>query len=235
MINAKQWRTRVLYNAFPPFKYNYVIDTHVFPCDSKAVGELFANFKESGVDLSYGNRHYDPNRIMGSGILFKHTERMKRVWLHTYEFMSTKGVNCDQSALYNVLSNESIRNTITIKLLSFNWNFCMMKINNNGEFNWDEKCYYSSLPVNAKVRFVHGILHQCNIMNGDNDEYVNLTRILFQPGKCNTTERNARVIVSEDDFEKAVYPYNKTRVSWQKFSKLPNNSIFWPYRDFCKD
>lgn len=42
----KQWRTRMLYNAYLPFNYSYIIDSHVFPCDKKAVREvlsLFAN------------------------------------------------------------------------------------------------------------------------------------------------------------------------------------------------
>lgn len=192
-------------------------------------------FKESGEELSYGNRHYEPDRIMGSGILFKYTENMKRFWLKTYEFMSTKGVNCDQYAMSTVLLNETIRNSINIKLLSFNWNFGMMKIDSSGNFNYIENCYHSSLPMNAKVRFVHGMQNLCSILNGKNDEFINETRVFFSPGECNTTEKKTTVKSGQLNFEKAVYPCNKTKINWQRFSDLPRNSIFWPYRKFCKE
>ena len=234
VINEKQWRTRVLYNAYPPFIYNFVIDTHVFPCDSHAVGELFSQFKASTVDLSYGNRHMDPDRIMGSGILFKYSENTKNLWLRTYEFMSNTNVNCDQYALYTILSNSQIKNTLSIKYLSFNWNFCTMKINELGEFNYNQGCYISSLPVNSKVRFVHGSQSKCTMINGKNDEYINMTRVYFYPGKCRIFGSKSFVQTSYKQLASTVYPYKATNVNWQKFSLLPRNSIFWPYRDFCK-
>ena len=30
--SEKQWLTRVLYNAYLPFNYSFILDTHVFPC-----------------------------------------------------------------------------------------------------------------------------------------------------------------------------------------------------------
>lgn len=56
IMEGKQWYTRMLYNAYPPFRLNFVIDTHVFPCDRDSTIQLFSHFDHSQVDLSIGNR-----------------------------------------------------------------------------------------------------------------------------------------------------------------------------------
>ena len=56
IMKGKQWYTRMLYNAYPPFRLNFVIDTHVYPCDRDSTIQLFSQFDKSQVDLSVGNR-----------------------------------------------------------------------------------------------------------------------------------------------------------------------------------
>ena len=71
----------MLYNAYPPFRLNFVLDTHVWPCDQLAVKELFDLFDASDVDVSYGNRE---NRLypMGAGALFRDSNESHLLVIH---------------------------------------------------------------------------------------------------------------------------------------------------------
>ena len=79
-ITSKQWQTRLLYNAYLPFNYNFIIDSHVFPCDSLAIPELFHEFAVSNVDIAFGNRMNIPDRVLGACILSRWGEGSYDFW-----------------------------------------------------------------------------------------------------------------------------------------------------------
>ena len=54
--SSKQWLTRVLYNAYLPFNYSFITDTHVYPCDNKSYTDIFDLFKKSNIDISFSCR-----------------------------------------------------------------------------------------------------------------------------------------------------------------------------------
>ena len=66
-----QWYTRVLYNAYLPFYYSYILDTHVFPCYNNSYSEIFRLFKESNVDISISKRMNNHKSVSGAAVLSK--------------------------------------------------------------------------------------------------------------------------------------------------------------------
>ena len=110
----------MLYNAYPPFRLNFVIDTHVYPCDRDSTIQLFSQFDKSQVDLSVGNRVNKRGYIMGAGILFRSNPKTKAFWIEVYQTMRRLNNPDDQSGIYRVLFNKNPPN-LSFRWLSFNW------------------------------------------------------------------------------------------------------------------
>lgn len=223
----------MLYNAYPPFRLNFVIDTHVYPCDRESTIELFSQFDKSQVDLSVGNRVNRRGCIMGAGILFRSNPKTKAFWIEVYQTMRRLNNPDDQGGIYRVLFNKNPPN-LSFRWLSFNWCYASHGINEKGVFEGSGRCYRSSLPVNGKVHFIHGSPGECEIMNGKNGELENRQRCYFSSGMCNTTQKGTTVAFNEEQFNRFVSPYQPPNLYWKMFESFPNQSIFWPERDGIK-
>lgn len=233
IMKGKQWYTRMLYNAYPPFRLNFVIDTHVYPCDRDSTIQLFSQFDKSQVDLSVGNRVNKRDYIWGAGILFRSNPKTKAFWIEVYQTMRRLNNPDDQSGIYRVLFNKNPPN-LSFRWLSFNWCYASHGINEKGVFEGGGYCYRSSLPVNGKVHFIHGSPGECEIMNGKNGELENRQRCYFSSGICNTTQKGTTVAFNEEQFKSFVSPYEAPNLYWKIFESFPNQSIFWPERNGIK-
>ena len=233
IMEGKQWYTRMLYNAYPPFRLNFVIDTHVFPCDRDSTIQLFSHFDHSQVDLSIGNRANTRNSIMGAGILFRSNPKTKAFWISVYQKMRELKNADDQVGIYHTLFNKDPPN-LSFRLLSFNWLYASHGVNEKGVFNGGSGCYRTSLPVNGKVHFIHGSPGECEILNGKNGELENRQRCYFKSGTCNTTQTGTTLAFSEQQFIGFIHPYQPPNLYWKMFESFPNQSIFWPERNGIK-
>ena len=229
IFRGKQWKTRVLYNAYPPFRLNFVLDTHVFPCDKLAVKELFDRFNNTDVDISFGNRQNKRKTIMGAAALFRAGPQSHFFWKAAYNYMKSNSRADDQNGMSEALAHLK-KNRFTFRWLSFNWAFASHGVLPNGRFKGSGKCYRSSVPVNGPVRFIHGNPGQCVLMNGVNNEHVFTQRCYFSSGRCNTNMKKEAVALSETQFKEFTYPAKAANLHWQVFNTYSPTDIFWPDR-----
>ena len=103
----RQWYTRILYNAYSPFNYSFILDTHVFPCYNTSYSELFRRFKESNVDISYSNRK-NIKAISGGAVLSKWGPRSFSFWKDVVLFMKRSKCYEDQYTAMVVLKKEVV-------------------------------------------------------------------------------------------------------------------------------
>ena len=231
-INGSQWYTRMLYNAYPPFRLNYVIDSHVFPCDSTAASELFSQFNKSDVDISIGNRVNHPRYYMGGGILFRANDKTRAFWKSVYNLMVSKNNPDDQFGIGTTMNSYNGKYPFHYKQLSFNWLFASHGITDKGVFSGPGRCYRSSVPLNGKVRFVHGSPSQCKMMNGQNGEYERITRVYYISSLCNNTKRGFHVVTSQQQLQQYTHPYPPPKLDWNRVNSLSRDSIFWSSLSF---
>lgn len=231
VFQGRQWKTRVLYNAYPPFALNFVIDTHIFPCDKYAMSELFERFNKTDVDVSFGNRMNHRDSVMGGGALFRSNNASHFFWKNVFRAMVTKDLIDDQNGMAYVLKAYGKRERFKFEWLSFNWLFATHGVNENGQFKGAGKCYRTSLPVNGPVRFLHGVPEQCTIINGENGKHTRRVRAWFEPGVCKTKETSTQVAFSEEEYKAMIHPSNVSELYWGMFSKFPRNELFWPERE----
>ena len=226
----RQWYTRILYNAYPPFRLNFVVDTHVFPCDRDAVRELFELFDASGVDVSVGNR-VNVRSVMGAGALFRNSQNSRNFWLYAYRWMKQHNCRDDQAGIFNAIQNNKKNGAVKFKWLSFNWMFASHGITPQGKFSGPAKCYRTSLVVNGPVRFIHGY-NQCQLMNGKNREHIWKPRVPFFSFQCNTAKKGIVLAFSENELRSFVNPYRIPNLKWNTFAKYNSTSLFWPETPF---
>ena len=228
-----QWRTRVLYNAYPPFRLNFVLDTHVFPCDKLAVKELFDQFDKTDVDISFGNRQNKQVTVMGAAALFRAGKGSHFFWKAAYNYMKSVRFADDQNGMGAALKHLK-NNRFTFRWLSFNWAFASHGVLSNGVFKGSGKCYRASLPVNGPVRFIHGSPGECILMNGVHNELINQQRCYFTIGTCLTTMNRTTVALNESQFIEYTYPAKAANLHWDEFREYSPTDIFWPDRNFTR-
>ena len=226
---GRQWRTRVLYNAYPPFRLNFVLDTHVFPCDKLAVKELFDQFDKTDVDISFGNRQNKQVTVMGAAALFRAGKGSHFFWKAAYNYMKSVRFADDQNGMGAALKHLK-NNRFTFRWLSFNWAFASHGVLSNGVFKGSGKCYRSSVPVNGPVRFIHGNPGQCVLMNGVHHELINKQRCYFSPRNCKTSMKKEAVALNETQFEQFTSPAKAANLHWKVFNTYSPTDIFWPDR-----
>ena len=224
---GSQWFTRMLYNAYPPFRLNFVLDTHVWPCDQLAAKELFDQFDASDVDVSYGNRE---NRLypMGAGALFRDSNESHLLWLSIYKWLRSINYGEDQAGMLDAWNNYIPRHNVKFKWLSFNWMYATHGISEKGMFSGPSRCYRSSLVVTGPVRFIHGDPSQCDVINGQNREYIWRPRVMFWSGVCNTTGVGRFAVFSESELRDAVNPFVIPDLRWSTFAGYNKTDLFWP-------
>ena len=231
--SGRQWKTRVLYNAYPPFRLNFVLDTHVFPCDKLAVKELFDRFNNSDVDISFGNRQNKRRTVMGAAALFKAGPRSHYFWKAAYQYMKSVH-NADDQAGMSAALRHLKNNQFTFRWLSFNWAFASHGVLESGRFKGSGRCYRSSVTVNGPVRFIHGSPRECILMNGAQNEYIDHQRCYFTPGTCQTTMNRTAIALTESQFIEYTYPAKAANLYWEEFSRYPSRDIFWPERTLAQ-
>ena len=223
-----QFATRMLYNAYPVFRLNYVLDTHVYPCDESAVDDIFNLFDKTYVDIAISSR-IPRKYVMGGGVLFKANNNTHEFWKLVYQRMREIPTHCDQRGIMDILNRSSNKTVINFKWLSSNWYYASHGISQNGEFQGPARCYRSSIPVNGMVRFIHGHARECDLMNGFNNSLINTQRAWFQPGLCNTTRKEVGIARSENELKNFIgNNISLPKMNWKKYSQAPSKELLWP-------
>lgn len=222
----KQWQTRLLYNAYLPFNYSFIIDSHVYPCDSLAIPEIFDQFKQLGVDIGLGNRMNIPDRILGGAVLSKWGEGSWEFWKRSYEVMIEKGLVDDQEAM-RIVRNTEWNQRYSWKLLSSNWIFASHGIDSEGVFDGAGRCYRSSVIVTGPVRWIHGNPDECSLMNGQHYEYASFPRVYYMKGECQGILEGNTVLFSEKEIKEAVQPYRAPVLNWKDSCRKDKLSLCW--------
>ena len=81
----------------------------------------------------------------------------------------------------------------------------------------------SSVIVTGRVRWIHGSLNDCKVMN----ERINVPRCYFKKGNCNTTGVGNYAIYSEKQLIHDVSPYISPALKWENNSKRNPVSLYW--------
>ena len=183
--SEKQWLTRVLYNAYLPFNYSYILDTHVFPCYNDSYSRIFSLFKESDADVSASCRVGGVLLLSGGAVLSKWGEASHEYWKSVYKWMLERMWFDDQRPMLIYSKNTSFWK---YRWLSSNWFFANHGINEKGIFSGPSKCYRSSVIVTGPVMWVHGGPGECMIMNGQNNSVAFKKRVYFWSGEWDEEE-----------------------------------------------
>ncbi|KAK8828881.1 hypothetical protein WA538_000884 [Blastocystis sp. DL] len=225
---GKQWRTRALYNAYPPFNISFVVDAQVYPCDAAAPNEILDLFDKSGVDLSMGNRKTRPGNIMGAGALIRASERMRQFWIETFKLMVRAHVTDDQWAIMSTRNRKGKQLNVSFRSLSFNWLFASHGVDNKGNFFGNGVCFRVSIPVTGRVRFANDNTYYCTFMNGKHNEYIHKTRAFYESRHCQTNGRGLRLAFSETEMTNLTSPYSSPPLQWEVFRNYSKTDLFWP-------
>ena len=220
--SAKQWRTRMLYNAYLPFYYSYIIDSHIFPCDNKAPREILDLFEKSQIDVSFSNRQNKKGCVSGGAALSHWSEGSFEFWKRVYLLMNKKNFMDDQTPM-SIIVRSDWSKKYKYRWLSSNWFFASHGINENAIFRGPATCYRSSIIITGPVRWIHGNIHDCVVMN----KLPNLPRCYFKSGTCNTTGIGNYAIYSEQELKRNVYPYEAPELAWYNNSRKDKTSLFW--------
>lgn len=225
--SGKQFVTRMLYNAYLPFEYSFITDTHVYPCDKKSYADILSNFRQSNIDISYSARVNGYPYAFGAAALSKWGNGSFGFWVRVHKEQVKLHNYDDQGPMTGIM--RKFRNKLfTFKWLSSNYIYAAHGINNLGRFSGPGKCFRSSIVVTGPIRWVHGSLEECEIMNGKNREYIEMPRVWFSSGTCNTTFRGRTVFYREEDYKKAIYPCKVPSQDWKPdFKKKPSYGLFW--------
>ena len=224
--NEKQWMTRVLYNAFLPFNYSFIIDTHVFPCDNKSYSDIFDLFQKSNIDISFSNRVNRGPYCSGGAVLSKWGKGSHEFWIRAYQLQVQKNHFDDQGPMLTIMKQYQGK-LFSFRWLSSNYFFASHGITEKGVFSGPAHCYRSSIVVTGPLRWIHGSPSQCEIMNKRDGGLINKHRAWFSSGSCKTTARGIKVITSNAEMKKAVYPYVAPKLDWDDYSKRPSTGLFW--------
>ena len=228
LIHRKnQWYTRVLYNAYLPFYYSYILDTHVFPCYNNSYSEIFRLFKESNVDISISNRINRGGAVSGAAVLSKWGPRSGNFWVACAKHMLRTRRYDDQRAFQEVMAR--LRNTLTYRQLSSNWFYASHGITEKGIFSGPGRCYRSSIVITGPIRWIHGSPTECPLMNGKNNELAYKYRAYFICRKCECAKKGPLVATSANQLKSFAYPNIPPRLMWEKNPSHDSTSLFWSY------
>ena len=231
--NNKQWQTRMLYNAYLPFNYSFITDTHVFPCDNKAYADIFDQFKASNIDISFSNRVNGKPYAFGAAVLSKWGKRSFEFWTRTYQLQIRKHIFDDQGPMSTIMK-EYQKKLFSFRWLSSNYVYASHGIAEKGAFKGSSHCYRSSIVVTGPIRWIHGWPDECEKMNGKNNELVNKPRAWFSSGKCKTTVKGTKVVLSRSELMNAAFPYEAPKLEWDvNYLEKPSRELFWIYSPAC--
>lgn len=222
---SKEWTTRVLYNAYLPFNYSFIIDTHVFPCDEKAYDDILDGFKMSNNDIQFSSRVNTYIYASGCGVLSKFGKPSFRYWQRCYKYQMILRYVDDQIPMTSIMKHYS--KEFKFAWLSSNYFFASHGITPNGDFVGSSQCYRSSIVVTGRVRWIHGSPTECTMMNGKNSENIMRNRVYFSNGTCETHRKGFSVIFSEEELAQAVSPQKPPVLNWADTTYHPRNGVEW--------
>lgn len=220
----KQFLTRTLYNAYLPFQYNFILDTHVFPCYNDSYSRLFSLFSKSNVDIAASCRRGDLLEVFGAAVLSKWGVASHTYWKEVYSWQKQKRYPCDQLPMFIFAGKKSIWK---YQWVSSNWIWASHGIDVNGHFIGASKCYRSSVTVTGPVMWIHGKPDECLLMNGKDNSLTYKKRVYLKSGKCNMTKNGPMVVESEEDLKNLVAPQKPPIIDWRK-NRHPTD-FFWNY------
>ena len=223
-IAEKQWLTRVLYNAYLPFRYSYILDTHVFPCYNDSYSKIFSLFKKSDVDVSASCRVGGAVLISGGAVLSKWGEASHAYWKSVYKWMLERMWLDDQRPMLIYSKNNSYWK---YRWLSSNWFFANHGISENGIFSGPSKCYRSSVFVTGPVMWVHGSPGECMVMNGKDNQFAFKKRVFFSSGECEMKKNGPMVVFTKEELDELVAPQKPPLLNWNV--TRDSTSLFWEY------
>lgn len=221
---SKQWQTRMLYNAYLPFNYSYILDTHVFPCYNDSYSKVFSLFSESGVDVSASSRDGDRVYVSGGAVLSKWGAPSHSFWKEVYQRMLVCNGCDDQSAIQYVIERNQTHQW-TYRWLSSNWFWASIGITEEGFFLGSARCYRSSVIATGPIMWIHGDPGECGLMNGQDGRNAYKKRVYFLRGNCNMTEKGPIVVFSKRMLSRLVTPYKPTHLNW--VVDRDSDSLFW--------
>lgn len=223
-VSGSQWVTRVLYNAYLPFAYSFILDTHVFPCHNDSYSKLFSLFELSDVDVSASSREGDRVYISGGAVLSKWGKKSHSFWRAVYKRITSCGGCDDQSAIMDVLRS-TVSSDWKFVWMSSNWFYASIGIDEKGFFAGAARCYRSSVIVTGPVQWIHGDPAECLLMNGEHDSIAYRKRVYYLKGNCDMREKGPLVVFSKEQLNGLVAPYGVTRLQWNVSHN--SESLFW--------
>ena len=220
----RQWYTRMVYNAYLPFRLSFIIDTHVFPCDAFSYRDIFALFRNSSVDVAVSNR-MNTRSYSGGAVLSRKSPQSFRFWKFIATGMRRKHMYDDQWGLRYALRRS--HPLVSYRRLSSNFFYASHGILKNGVFCGVGKCYRSSIVVTGPVRWIHGSPSECQLMNGPNYEHAFRIRAYFKRGHCKTAERGPTVAFSAAVMSAFAAPAKAPRLVWANVTGRSATGLFW--------
>ena len=224
---SSQFLTRVLYNMEPPFTVSLVMDAHVLFCSPQDAEEAFDLFERSDVELSYSTRLLNAWVTSGFAVFTRRTDMTKRYWAEVTKQMNGEELAGDDQHPMHRTTLRMREEGLKFRWLSNNWFFAMHGANEMGEFLGTANCYRTSVLVNGRVRFIHGGENQCVLMNGNNNQYTTKVRTVYNPGKCTETYRHSKLVMSQEEFQRAADPYAAPFFNWHLLDNEDPDSLFW--------
>ncbi|CBK24393.2 uncharacterized protein [Blastocystis hominis] len=208
---SHQWYTRMVYNAYLPFQLSFILDTHVFPCDSNAYRDVFALFRNSSVDVSVSNR-MNTHSYSGGAVLSRKGPASFRFWKSIAKAMHRKSTYDDQWGLGNVLRRR--HPYLKYRRLSSNFFYASHGITKDGVFQGIGRCYRSSIVITGPVRWIHGKQAECAIVNGPNYEHAYKMRAYFKGGQCRTRQEGPTMVFSSAQMKAYAAPARPPSLIW---------------------
>ena len=221
---SHQWYTRMVYNAYLPFQLSFILDTHVFPCDSNAYRDVFALFRNSSVDVSVSNR-MNTHSYSGGAVLSRKGPASFRFWKSIAKAMRRKSTYDDQWGLGNVLRRR--HPYLKYRRLSSNFFYASHGITKDGVFAGLGRCYRSSIVITGPVRWIHGKQAECAIVNGPNYEHAYKTRAYFKGGQCRTRQEGPTMVFSSAQMKAYAAPARPPSLIWANVPGRSATGLFW--------
>ena len=226
---SKEWTIRVLYNAYLPFNYSFIIDTHVFPCDKNAYDQILDGFKKTGNDIQFSSRVNTYIFASGGGVLSKYGKPSFTYWKRCYQFQISRHYVDDQIPMTRTWLHYP--HDIKFSWLSSNYFFASHGITPKGKFVGSSHCYRSSIVITGQIRWIHGIPSECKLMNGEHLEHIKRNRVYFLNGECETNRTGLSVIFSEEELAQAVSPQRPPKLNWKDVTNHPRKGVEWNWNE----
>ena len=225
----KQFMTRVLYLAATPFKTTLHTDATVYFCDSDAPREMLNEMKNSDVDFTMSHNKVGPYSPSGWAILLNWNSRTKLLLRDWVFEMLNSGITHqdDQIQIYKAMKKAVRANRIKTRRLSGNWAYTPRCYYGNGTDRSQPCNVRVSVPLNGRVRLTHCVDNRYCLINGVNNELINVTRAYAR--KANNP--NPTWVRSQEELDDLIKPYFIPKFDWTMGEKS-STSLFW---EECKN